>query len=282
MATHWLNGVQRDVDDAYIDLPDGRVVPHVKMGEERDSPQQANFNTRTRRNKQQTQVDDTKPMAKPEMRLFKYLGQQISPSWKRGLEPAREEVRRKTIQILKFTARLKRLTHEQIREILDIEIAGNIGFHGRSLPLRYEDCQAIEGARRETLKSGGYTPACPIYQIYESETAKGMNHTHAYTIAAASLIHQVDKGLSGPQNAPIHAALESSIAEVCYRLGCRGISPLEWHPTHLAHTLDPDDIVQAWLQAKIRANMRGTTTGRDLEHALQAKKWGPAVSFSSL
>ena len=127
---------------------------------------------------------------------------------------------------------------------MDIEIAGNVGYHGRSLPMRYEDCKVIESARLQALRAAGYTPAAPARQVYEDERHKGMGHTHAFTIAAASLIDQVDKGLAGPEGAPVRIALESSIAEVCYKLGCRNQNPLEWNPDHLRETLDQDDIVQ--------------------------------------
>ena len=264
MATHWVGNTQHDILGCNIQLPDGRDVPQICMGGIKDRPAHASFNPRSVRRKKGT--NQQAATAKEETRTYKYLGQLISPSATRGLEPARQALRKKTISILKFTSRLTRLTHEQMREIMDVEIAGNVGYHARSLPLRFEDCRAIESARVQALKTAGYTPAIPALQVYETEENMGMGHTHAYAIATASLIDQIDKGLAGPNGAPVKIALESSIAETCYRLGCRDQHPLEWHPTHLTHTLDQDDVIQAWLFSKIIANKQGVKTAHEFKN----------------
>jgi hypothetical protein len=160
---------------------------------------------------------------------------------------------------------------------MDVEISGNVGFHGRSMPLRMKDCTAIENARIEALKQAGHTHGNPKAQVYESEDNLGMAHTHAYTVAAAGLIDQIDKALSGPTHAPVRIAVESAIAETCYLLGCRDTHPLEWNPTHIPHDidtpLDEDDIIQAWILAKLRCDMTGHNTADTMQGPLKPSAW---------
>ena len=97
------------------------------MGTPADAPLIANYTTNTSKRRTTTTPNKT------QTRLYKYHGQHISPTG--SLEPVRQHVRRKTIQLLKFTSRLRGLTHDQMREIMDAEISGNIGYHARSVPM---------------------------------------------------------------------------------------------------------------------------------------------------
>eukprot|EP00965_Chrysotila_dentata_P126587 4185544-Pleurochrysis_carterae.AAC.1 len=63
-------------------------------------------------------------------------------------------------------------------------------------------------------------------------------HEHVYGIAAAAYCDQIDRALCGPPERTDHTQVAEARAETCYRLGCRGKSPLEWNPTHLLGELD--------------------------------------------
>ena len=126
-----------------------KIIPQIKMGSK--SPKRASHVNNKRTRTLQIDEGDTDKT----IRTYRYLGQKISPSWINGLEPAREEVRQSTINLLKLTSKLKRLTHDQMREIMDVEVSGNVGYHGRALPLRWKDCEAIETARAAALRAAG-------------------------------------------------------------------------------------------------------------------------------
>ena len=81
-----------------------------------------------------------------------------------------------------------------------------------------------------------------------------MQHEHAYSWAAAALCDQIDRALCAPRGAPERVAVEDGLAETCARLGCRGVHPLEWNPTHLLDVKDglsEDLLIEAYLRARM-------------------------------
>mmetsp|Transcript_58631 Transcript_58631/g.154055 ORF Transcript_58631/g.154055 Transcript_58631/m.154055 type:complete len:227 (-) Transcript_58631:21-701(-) len=96
----------------------------------------------------------------------------------------------------------------------------------------------------------------PVLQIYANARDGGLQHEHAYRVAAAALIDQIDRALCGAEGEPHRAAVKSAIVGTCRRLGCRGYSPLEWTPEHLRDELSEDNVIEAWLLAK-RSGRRG-------------------------
>ena len=137
-----------------------------------------------------------------------------------------------------------------------------------------KDCEVIETARAEALRAAGYTPSTPLLQIYDTKENNGMHHTHSYAIAAASIIDQIDKGLAAGTYDPIRNALESTIADTCYRLGCREISPIDWHPSHITEDqINEDNIIEAGILARIRSHKATAHTGDRFPNALDADKW---------
>eukprot|EP00965_Chrysotila_dentata_P135802 4489275-Pleurochrysis_carterae.AAC.1 len=61
-----------------------------------------------------------------------------------------------------------------------------------------------------------------------------------------------------------HTQVAEALAETCYRLGCRGITPLEWSPMHLLGELDETRMMEAYLK-------RGTNEWNDARDAKQEK-----------
>ena len=88
-----------------------------------------------------------------------------------------------------------------------------------------------------------------------------MGRKHLYARAAEALFDQFDRMLSGGAGEPGRAAVESMVADTCYRLGCRGCSPLEWMPVHLEGILSDESLVEGWLKIKIRSRRVAVQTG---------------------
>eukprot|EP00965_Chrysotila_dentata_P076257 2518656-Pleurochrysis_carterae.AAC.1 len=101
-------------------------------------------------------------------------------------------------------------------------------------------------------------------------------HEHAYGMAAAAYCDQVDRALCGPPERMDHTQVAEALAETCYRLGCRGISPLEWSPTHLLEELDDTRMIEAYLKYKLTLGIGSIQTKGELHEALSRKKWSLA------
>eukprot|EP00965_Chrysotila_dentata_P038543 1280292-Pleurochrysis_carterae.AAC.2 len=100
-------------------------------------------------------------------------------------------------------------------------------------------CKSIEEARVRVLRAAGYATGAPRGQIYHAGSEGGMEtREHAYGIAVAAYCDQITRALCGPPERTDHTYVAEALAKTCYRLGCRGKSPLEWSPTHLLGELD--------------------------------------------
>ena len=164
------------------------------------------------------------------------------------------------VQILRVIGRIPALNNVQMSKCMSIAVAGVIGYYGRSTPLSMADCKAIEGARAVAMQQRGFSPSVPHLQIYANARDGGLQHEHAYRVAAAAVIDQIDRALCGAEGEPHRAAVKSAIVGACRRLGCRGYSPLEWSPEHLRHELSEDNVIEAWLLAKLRTGIRAVVT----------------------
>ena len=82
---------------------------------------------------------------------------------------------------------------------MSVAVAGVIGYYGRSTPMRMEDCNAIEAARVIAMQhqQRGYSPGEPRLQLYATANDGGLQHEHAYRVAAAALVDQIDRALCG-------------------------------------------------------------------------------------
>eukprot|EP00965_Chrysotila_dentata_P121021 4002973-Pleurochrysis_carterae.AAC.2 len=73
-----------------------------------------------------------------------------------------------------------------------------------------------------------------------------------------------------------HTQVAEALAETCYRLGCRGIPPLEWSPKHLLGELDETRMMEAYLKYKLTLGIDGIQTNGTAHEALGRRKWGKA------
>ena len=120
------------------------------------------------------------------------------------------------------------------------------------------------------------------YMTRRLEQGRGFGHEHAYAIGVAALRDQIDRAPCGMEGEPARAAVEDAIASTCRRLGCRGIHPLEWRPTHLCNKendggeLRDDLLIESYLAGMVRCNWRGKLTagGRARTGPLDTQHWG--------
>ena len=96
-----------------------------------------------------------------------------------------------------------------------------------------------------------------------AEKTGGARRRHLYARAAEALFDQFDRMLSGGAGEPGRAVIENMIADTCWRLGCRGRTPLEWMPTHLEEILPLNDesMIEGWLKIKIRSRRVAVQAG---------------------
>ena len=213
MATYWKDGKQIDVDMGALEmrLPDGRVVPQIHM--EADATRDAQHVQRRQahgrhgqrapmRGRQGTADAVVSGGASGETRTYRYLGCEISPSPDTGYERTRAEVVRQTAQILQIIGRLPGLDNARMCEVMGVAVQGILGFFGRTTPMTWADCEAIEAARAGALRARGFSPGNPRVQIYAATEQGGLGHPHAYRVAAGALIAQIDRALSGDDGEP--------------------------------------------------------------------------------
>ena len=195
-ATYWeSDGTERDVTGWEMVMPDGSTIP-------------------------QLEGDDK----------YKYLGTELTTGWNRGEAQAavRKKVVAKCRQAIGLIARIPLLSEEQLAKAIELAMAGIIGYYGRSTVITWEDAVQIENARGEALRAKGFTTGLPKATLYANR-GSGLEHTHAYAMAAAALCDQVERALQGGEGVAARAVVEAELANTCARLGCRDVNPLEWH-----------------------------------------------------
>eukprot|EP00965_Chrysotila_dentata_P218291 6190504-Pleurochrysis_carterae.AAC.4 len=70
-----------------------------------------------------------------------------------------------------------------------------------------------------------------------------------------------------------HMNVAEALAETCYKLGCRGKTPLEWSPTHLLEELDKTRMMEAYIKYKLILGVEGTQTKSKAHEALSRERW---------
>ena len=240
-ATCWEDGVEKDMTDYELRLPDNRLVPQI-----------------VKRPKRPLQ-----PGARGDVHSYKHLGTELAPGWSGGMEEARSKVVTRCVQVVKLIGRIPVLTCEQTDQMMSLAVGGIIGYYGRATPLRWHDCQKIERARAYAMRVRGFTPTIPRIQMYAATAEGGLGHAHAYQAAAAALVDQIDRALCGGDGEPARVAVEAAVASTCWRLGCR-TDPLTWDPQHTRAALSEDMVIEAWLLAKMRTGLVGLPTGAPL------------------
>jgi len=83
----------------------------------------------------------------------------------------------------------------------------------------------------------------------------------------------IDNALAAPAGQTAGVLARNMVAATAWRLGCRGVSPLEWHPAHLEEQLNEDFLVEAWHLQRLRTNLRGIRTGAPVGDGLEDIKW---------
>eukprot|EP00965_Chrysotila_dentata_P181786 6001098-Pleurochrysis_carterae.AAC.1 len=208
---------------------------------------------------------------------YKYLGTQLRLGRAKGssIKQMRKTIADTSKRIIYAKGRLPGLTQKQLGSTLAVGVAGVLGYYARSTPMDLTTCKSIEEARVKVLRAAGYATGAPRGQIYHAGAEGGMErHEHVYGIAAAAYCDQIDRALCGPPERTDHRQVAEALAETCYRLGCRGKSPLEWNPTHLREELDETRMMEAYLKYKLTLGINGIQTKGTLHEALSKEKWG--------
>ena len=269
-VTGW--DVQDGIEWGGVRLPDKRAIPQIKQGN--THPHLANYTVSTAAKRRANTEPNTPTTTDPEVRNYRYLGTDISPGWMHGRESARNEMRIKAITVLKVIGRIPILTSAQMASFMTSALSSVISYKSRSTILRWEDAEAIEAARAQAMRTAGYSPGVPRTQLYEPEDMGGHAHQHVYAISAAAYIDQIDRALCGHFGEPHTGVVADAIARTCHRLGCRDVSPLEWHPDHIPHEcLSEDLMIEAWVLAKLRMGMCGVRTAMKLHGSLHDDRW---------
>ena len=94
--------------------------------------------------------------------------------------PTLHKVQRQCCRLLRLIGRLSLLGPEQLRRAMSLAIAGVIGFYGRSTPIPYATCAAIEAVRTETLRRRGICPSEPRIIAFAPPEAGGLGHEHDF------------------------------------------------------------------------------------------------------
>eukprot|EP00965_Chrysotila_dentata_P118054 3902043-Pleurochrysis_carterae.AAC.1 len=189
----------------------------------------------------------------------------------------RKTIADKSKRIIYAIGRLAGPTQKQLGSTFALGVAGVLGYYAKSTPLDMTTCKTIEEARVRVLRAAGYATGAPRGQIYHAGSEGGMEtHEHVFGVAAAAYCDQIDRAICGPPERMDHTQVAEALAEACYRLGCRGIPPLEWSPTHLLGGLHETRMMEAYLKYKLTLGIDGIQTNGTLHEALSRRKWGTA------
>eukprot|EP00965_Chrysotila_dentata_P225342 6194694-Pleurochrysis_carterae.AAC.2 len=210
---------------------------------------------------------------------YKYLGTYLRTGRARGnsIKDTRKVVAGKAKRIIFAIGRLPGMSQEQMGITLALGIAGVLGYYARSTPMDMGTCKSIEEARAKVLRAAGYATGWPRGQIYHRATEGGMEtHEHAYEVAAAAFCDQVDRALCGTPGRMDYLNVAEALAETCYRLECRGVTPLEWNPAHLLEELDETRMMEAYIKYKLVLGLEGAQTRGATHEALSRSRWREA------
>ena len=181
----WEGDKEVEVRDWKVVLPDGREVPRVEA-------------------------------------RYTYLGSEEAALWEGAQEHVRRQVVEKCAKLMRMIGRVGGLGERQLRVALGLAVVGTIGFYGRATAIGKAACDEIEKVRMEVLRQRGLAAGDDALQVYASRDAGGMDHRHAYQVAAAALVDEVGKALDAPEGTPAREAVEAHVRAVCIRWGWTG------------------------------------------------------------
>ena len=116
-------------------------------------------------------IDSTSAAA--EVATYTYLGTAYTASWQLCMEPARERTRWTVINMVQMVGQLTQLDPGELQQSIDTIAEGVVGFAGRGMVITWEDCEAMEGARRKALAKHGSTVTWPRAHVYTETSAAG-------------------------------------------------------------------------------------------------------------
>ena len=225
--------VEKDIDcgDWKLRMPNGDKVPQIKMGKDED------------------------------VNYYKHLGSEMGPGFTGGQDRVRAKVIARCIGVIGVIGGIKGLGITAMNDAIESAVGGVVDYYGRACVLTWEDMQKVEAARAAAMQRSTGVWMVPRRLLWGSEDMGGMGRKHLYAKAAEALFDQFDRMLAGGAGEPGRAAVETMIADTCYRLGCRGRTPLEWMPAHLEGMLSDESLVEGWLKIKIRSRRIAVQAG---------------------
>jgi hypothetical protein len=87
--------------------------------------------------------------------------------------------------MIKMAGQLRHLDAYDIQKSIDTITEGVVGFIGRATVVTWEDCEAVESARRMAMHNHRSAVVWPREHLYQSLDAGGHGSAHAYQVAAA-------------------------------------------------------------------------------------------------
>jgi len=177
-VVRYSEGKAYNLETAPIRLPDGTRIPQIlvpaatvaKAGHTVRAASKQRAATNKTANGRDT-IDSTSAAA--EVATYTYLGTAYTASWQCGMEPARERTRWTVINMVQMVRQLTQLDLGELQQSIDTIVEGVVGFAGRGTVITWEDCEAMEGARRKALAQHGSTVTWPRAHVYTETSAGG-------------------------------------------------------------------------------------------------------------
>ena len=179
----------------------------------------------------------------PSLRKYKLLGTLVDYSVSEA-ETVDKAVRR-SVTAVRLMSRLGGAERRRASRLWLVIPRGVAGFYGRSQGWSLAQAEAVGVAQRKALSRQGHRHwRGARLQVYAPEAAGGLGEPHMYAIAAAAMVDEFDRALSGGRYDPARVSAESAIAATAVRLGfvpsAAQPTPLDWYPEHLEQHLRED------------------------------------------
>ena len=199
----------------------------------------------------------------PSLRKYKLLGTLVDYSVSEA-ETVDKAVKR-SVTAVRLMSRLGGAERRRASRLWLVIPRGVAGFYGRSQGWSLAQAEAVGVAQRKALSRQGHRHwRGARLQVYAPEAAGGLGEPHMYAIAAAAMVDEFDRALSGGRYDPARVSAESAIAATAVRLGfvpsAAQPTPLDWYPEHLEQHLREDVNVEMWKLVQLRAGVRTRST----------------------
>ena len=158
----------------------------------------------------------------PQVSQYTHLGVSLQAAWPGRHDEARERILKQCKQVIHQIGKVRWLGPEQVKRATDMAVGGIIGYTGRSTPIDWATCNKIEASRVEMLRRAGLAGGKRRAPVYMPAEAGGMEHTHAYQIAAASYVDQFERAINAGVHEPAHQAVTAALELKAKELGYTG------------------------------------------------------------